>query len=55
MKIAFSVSGFLDEEIKDDPRYVKYLVRLYGKKEGVKYEQILGYHKCLSEELDSFG
>ena len=26
-KIAFSVEGYLDKEIKDEPKYVKYLVR----------------------------
>ena len=55
VRMAFSVEGFLDGEIKDDPRYVKYLVRLWGKKDGVKYERILDYHKCTPGELDLFG
>ena len=27
-KMAFSVEGYLDSELKDDPRYVKYIVRI---------------------------
>ena len=53
--MAFSIEGFLDGEIKDDPRYVKYLVRLWGKRDGVRYEHILDYHKCTPAELDLFG
>ena len=55
VRIAFGVEGYLDGQVKDDPRYVKYLVRLLGEKDGVKYEHILDYHKCTSEELDDFG
>ena len=54
ISIAFSVEGFLDGEVKDDPAYVKYLVRLYGKQDGEEYERILDYHKCTSDELDNF-
>lgn len=46
MRVAFGVEGFLDGETKDSPDYVKYLVRLTGKKDGVTYEHILDYHIC---------
>ena len=55
MRLAFGVEGFLDSEIKDDANFVKYMVRLYGKKEGRSYERLLKYHKCSSEELKLFG
>lgn len=53
--VAFAVEGFLDGEVKDDPAYVKYLVRLYGKKNGTAFEHILGYHACMPDELKLFG
>ena len=31
-KVAFSVEGYKDNEMKDDPRYVKYFVRLINRK-----------------------
>ena len=34
---------------------MKYLVRNYGKKDGVAYEQIHGHHICSDEELELFG
>ena len=55
VRVAFGVEGFIDGETKDDPNYVKYLVRSWGKKDGVKYEHILNYHVCTAEELDLFG
>ena len=36
-KMAFSIEGYLDKEVKNDPRYVKYIVRLTGFKNGVGY------------------
>ena len=37
-KMAFSVEGYLDSELKDDPRYVKYIVRIYGKRNDTLYQ-----------------
>ena len=53
-RVAFSVRGFGNRELKDDPRYVKYLVRMYGKKEGKDFERILPYHKCEKSDWDKF-
>ena len=33
-KMAFSLEGYLDSVVRDDPWYVKYIVRIYGKKNG---------------------
>lgn len=49
-KIAFSVEGYLSREIKDNPKYVKYIVRQFGKENGYPYERILPYHKCTLED-----
>ena len=55
MRLAFGVEGYLDKETKNDPSYIKYLVRTWGKKDGLAYESILDYHVCTAEELDMFG
>ena len=54
LHFAFNVEGYLDNQVKDDPTFIKYLVRLYGKKDGVTYEKILNYHKCSADELRAF-
>ena len=40
--------------MKDDPRYVKYLVRIFGKKEGKEYEKFIPFHKCTDEDWAEF-
>ena len=55
VRVAFGVEGYIDGETKDDPNFVKYMVRMRGKREGVAYETILDYHVCTPEELDMFG
>ena len=54
LRFAFNVEGYIDRQVKDDPAFVKYLVRTYGKKNGVPREKILNYHKCSNNELDLF-
>ena len=34
LRFAFNVEGYFDRQVKDDPTYVKYLVRIWGKKGG---------------------
>ena len=53
-RIAFSFEGYRDKNIKDDPRFVKWIFRIYGRKDGKEYEHLLPYHKCTQEEYDSF-
>ena len=53
-RFAFAVEGFLDKELKDDTHYVKWLARLFWKKNGVEGETILPYHYCTADELDEF-
>ena len=45
-RLAFSVEGYHSREQKNDPRYVKYLVRIFGIKDGKEYERFIPYHKC---------
>ena len=54
LKFAFGIEGFIDQELKEDPRYVKFFARLYGFKDGEIYEKFIPVHHCTSEELDDF-
>ena len=40
--------------MKNDPQYVKYLVRFYGRRNGKNFEQQLPFHKCTDEDWDLF-
>ena len=51
---AFGVQKFSDETFADDARYVKSVVRLYGKKDGVAYDRMLDFHVCTEEEYAQF-
>ena len=53
-KIAFAIQGFQTKDLKDDPRYVKWIFRIYGKKDEVEYEEILPYHKCTESDYAQF-
>ena len=53
-RIAFAMEGFAERDLKIDSRYVKYIVRMYGKKNNVPYEHILPYHECTDEDYDQF-
>lgn len=53
-RVAFGVEGFLDGETKDDPAYVKYISRLWGKRDGVGYEKFIDHHVCSLDELALF-
>lgn len=45
-RLAFSVEGYHSRERKDDPRYVKYFVRIFGVNQDREYEKVLGFHEC---------
>ena len=53
-RMAFSVEGFLDKEIKDDPRYVKYIVRMVGKRNNVGVQEMIPFHKCTDDDWNKF-
>ena len=54
LRFAFGIEGFIDGELKDSESYVKYLVRMWGKRDGVAYEQLLEYHRCNTEDFEKF-
>ena len=53
-RLAFSVEGYHSREMKNKPEYVKYLVRIFGIKEGKEYETIVPYHKCTDADWAEF-
>lgn len=52
--MAFSVEGYHSRERKSDPRYVKYLIRIVGRKNGELYERVLPYHECTDADWATF-
>ena len=54
-RFAFTVESYRQpKEQKNDPRYVKYLVRYYGKRKGKEFQRILPYHKCTEDDYKEF-
>ena len=53
-KLAFTVEKYLDPEQRNDHRYVKYLVRVWGKEKGIEKETVLKHHPCTEEDWASF-
>ena len=53
-RIAFAFEGENDSRLKDDPRYVKMIARFWHRKDAIKSETILDYHKCTEEDLNEF-
>ena len=53
-RAAFSVIGYLDGEVKDDSKYVKWIVRHRGTKAGVEFETLLDVHLCTEEDYAEF-
>ena len=52
-RFAFTVESYLDPiQQKNDPRYVKYIVREYGRINGKRYQRVLSYHNCTDEEYE---
>ena len=54
-RMAFTIESFqYPLQQKNDPKYVKYIVRMYGKRDGEYYQRILPYHKCTDEDFKGF-
>ena len=54
-RIAFTVESYLDPKMhKRDPRFVKYLFRLIGKRNGLDYDKVLTYHNCTEADYKEF-
>ncbi len=44
--IAFAVEGYIDKELKIDPRYVKFMARILTKREGIESEKVIPFDFC---------
>ena len=53
-RFAFTFIGKNNYELKNDPRYVKMMARLWTQKDGAKSERVINYHKCTSEDWKEF-
>ena len=45
-RLAFSVEGYHSRERKDNHRFIKYLVRVFGIEDGKEFEKFIPYHVC---------
>ena len=54
LRFAWHAESFHSKYTIDDPRYVKMLVRLYGKKDGKIFEKIIDHHKCTEDDMAKF-
>ena len=52
--MAFAFEGYRENDLKNDPRYVKWIFRLYGSKDNVEFERILPHHICMEEDFIEF-
>ena len=53
LKIAWHAENF-DREVLHDPRFVKFVIMLYGLKDGEEYGVPVQYHECTEAELRQF-
>ena len=51
-RLAFTMEGVIDQERKNDPRYVKQYVRLFGKNPaGERNDRLIPFHECTEADL----
>ena len=53
-RLAFSFRSYKSHLLIDDPRYVKWIVRRTGKRNGTNFEEILPFHKCTDADYAGF-
>ena len=54
-RIAFAVEDFLvPKRLKNSPKYVKWLFRAFGRKEGRPFHRLLKYHMCTDADYAEF-
>ena len=54
MRFAWTWEGYSDKKLRNDPRYVKQMVRLSGRSNGKLIETMLDYHLCTWEDFETF-
>jgi len=54
-RIAFAIEDFLSpKKLKNDPHYVKWVFRVFGRKNGEPFQRQLDYHMCTEEDYEEF-
>ena len=53
-RVAFAIEGYLDGQMKADPRYVKYIFRESFRKNGEWGERLLPHHECTEDDYEEF-
>ena len=53
-RIAFAVEGYLDEKLRDDHKYIKYLARVLTKTGGVASDTFIPVGKCTEDQIGQF-
>ena len=53
-RFAFTIENYIDNEARDDPAYVKFIVRMFTNKGGVKSQRSLSYHECNDTDWEDF-
>ena len=49
--MAFNFEGYTGKNL-NDPRYVKYLVRMIDYKDGIEnYQKVLDFHECTDDDM----
>ena len=54
IRFTWTIEGYVDKELKNDPRFVKFLMRAGGRQKSEIYEKILDYHVCTEEDFKEF-
>ena len=53
-RVALSYESYTTKEFKNDPRYIKWIMRVYGVKDGVYYEYAVPHHLCTEKDYEQF-
>ena len=54
-RIAFAVEDFLvPKRLKNNPKFVKWVFRVFGRKDGEVYQRQLDYHLCNEADYAEF-
>lgn len=54
-RVAFAIEDYYaPKRLKNDPTYIKWLFRMWGKKNGISYERLLQAHLCTEADYAEF-
>ena len=53
-RLAFTVESFDDKKIRHDPKYIKYIARIWNEVDGVQTFTNVPLHECTQDDFDEF-